>query len=99
MTGVSLPAPQVTKITSNSFAVGCAAVFTEQIFVQTRRPNEGILYVCRARATKYGRKDARKNRLGFGSRMPNWLTVVLDGTADDEDIKLLMDMSYALTDK
>ena len=59
----------MTKITSNSFAVGCAAVFTKQIFVQTRRPNEGILYVCRARATKYGRKDARKNRLGSDSRM------------------------------
>ncbi len=78
LTGASLPAPQVTKITSNSFAVGCAAVFTEQIFVQTRRPNEGILYVCRARATKYGRKDARKNRLGFGSRM---LTAAQDITA------------------
>ena len=27
----------------------------------------------------------------------HWLTVLLDGTADDETVKALVDMSYALT--
>lgn len=29
----------------------------------------------------------------------HWVTVLLDGSAEDNDIKLLVDMSYALTNK
>ena len=40
-------------------------------FRQDKETERRHTCVCRARLTQYWRKDARKNRLGFGSRMPN----------------------------
>ncbi len=36
---------------------------------------------------------------GWHMNKAHWLSVALDGTADDETIKFLVDMSYALTKK
>ena len=58
LTGASLPASQGTKLSPKSLAVRCKAVFTEQIFVKTRRPNEGIL--------AYG----ERGRHSIGGNMP-----------------------------
>ena len=40
-------------------------------FRQDKETERRHTRVCRARLTQYWRKYARKNRLGFGSRMPN----------------------------
>ena len=36
---------------------------------------------------------------GWHMNKAHWLTVTLDGTVNDEKIKLLVDMSYELTKK
>ena len=37
--------------------------------------------------------------LGWHMNKAHWLSVALDGTAEDEEIKFLVDMSYELTEK